>query len=29
MSPIPKCVLALNQCRYNGVFAFNALHATV
>lgn len=29
MSPIPKCVLKLNQCRYNGVFAFNALHASV
>lgn len=29
MSPIPKCVLKLNQSRYKGVFAFNALHATV
>lgn len=29
MSPIPPCVLKLNQCRYNGIFAFNALHATV
>lgn len=29
MSPIPKCVLKLNQCRYNGIFAFNALHASV
>lgn len=29
MSPIPKCVLKLNQSRYNGVWAFNALHATV
>lgn len=29
MGPIPKCVLALNQSKYNGIFAFNALHATV
>lgn len=29
MGPIPKCVLALNQSRFNGIFAFNALHATV
>ena len=29
MSPIPKCVLKLNQSRFNGVFAFNALHASV
>lgn len=29
MGPLPKCVLALNQSRYNGIFAFNALHATV
>lgn len=29
MSPIPKCVLKLNQSRFNGVFAFNALNATV
>lgn len=29
MSPIPKCVLKLNQSRFNGIFAFNALHASV
>lgn len=29
MSPIPKCVLKLNQCRFNGIFAFNALGAKV
>lgn len=29
MGPIPKCVLALNQSRFKGIFAFNALHATV
>lgn len=29
MGPIPKCVLALNQSKYNGIFAYNALHATV
>lgn len=29
MSPIPKCVLKLNQSRFNGIFAFNALNATV
>lgn len=29
MSPIPKCVLKLNQSRYNGVWSFNALNATV
>lgn len=27
MSPIPKCVLKLNQSRYNGVWSFNALNA--
>lgn len=25
MSPMPKCVLALNQCKWNGIFGFNAL----
>lgn len=29
MNPIPKCVLKLNQSRFNGIFAFNALNATV
>ena len=29
MNLIPKCVLKLNQSRYNGIFAFNALHAPV
>lgn len=27
MSPIPKCVLKLNQSRYKGVWSFNALNA--
>lgn len=29
MSPIPKCVLKLNQSRYNGIWSFNALNASV
>ncbi len=29
MSPIPACVLKLNQSRFNGVWSFNALNASV
>lgn len=25
MSPLPQCVLKLNQCKWNGIFGFNAL----
>lgn len=27
MSPMPKCVLDLNQCKWNGIFGYNALNA--